>query len=70
MNQSIERLTSAELKVLELIVEHYTNAEIADVLVCSTETIKTHVHHILQKLDARSRRDAARAYLANIPREG
>lgn len=43
-------LTERELEVLELIVEGLTNPEIADKLVISRSTAKTHVHNILQKL--------------------
>ena len=43
-------LTERELEVLELIVEGLTNPEIADRLIISRSTAKTHVHHILQKL--------------------
>lgn len=43
-------LTERELEVLELIVEGLTNPEIADRLIISRSTAKTHVHNILQKL--------------------
>ena len=43
-------LTERELEVLELIVEGLTNPEIADKLIISRSTAKTHVHNILQKL--------------------
>ena len=43
-------LTERELEVLELIVDGLTNPEIADKLIISRSTAKTHVHNILQKL--------------------
>jgi DNA-binding NarL/FixJ family response regulator len=35
-----------------------TTAEIAATLVVSTSTVKTHVHHILEKLEAANRTEA------------
>lgn len=48
-------LTSREVEVLQLIAEGLTNQEIADKLVLSTTTIKTHVSNILSKIGARDR---------------
>ena len=52
-------LTERELEVLALIVEGLTNPEIADRLVISRSTAKTHVHSILQKLCISDRTKAA-----------
>jgi DNA-binding NarL/FixJ family response regulator len=53
-------LTGRQLEVLELLVEGLTNAEIADRLVVSPRTAEHHVAAVLQKLDAGTRREAAR----------
>lgn len=52
------RLSSRELVVLRLIAEGQTNAEIARSLDLATETVKTHVRHVLWKLEARTRAHA------------
>jgi DNA-binding CsgD family transcriptional regulator len=52
-------LTSREAEVLNLIARGYTNREIAEVLVISVKTASVHVSHILAKLDAPNRREAA-----------
>jgi DNA-binding NarL/FixJ family response regulator len=52
-------LTERESEVLELIVERMTNQEIAGKLVLSTETVKTHVRHIMEKLQVSDRTQAA-----------
>jgi DNA-binding NarL/FixJ family response regulator len=52
-------LTAREADVLTLIARGYTNREIAAELVISVKTASVHVSHILQKLDARNRLEAA-----------
>jgi DNA-binding NarL/FixJ family response regulator len=51
-------LTSREWQVLDLLCEHRTTEQIADALVLSPETVRTHVKSILRKLDVRSRQEA------------
>jgi two-component system, NarL family, response regulator LiaR len=51
-------LTPREWEVIELLVARKTTDEIADQLVLSTETVRSHVKNILRKLDARSREEA------------
>ncbi len=52
-------LTERELEVLALMVEGLTNPEIAERLIISRATAKTHVHSILQKLRTNDRTKAA-----------
>jgi DNA-binding NarL/FixJ family response regulator len=51
-------LTPREAEVLALIAEGLTNAEIADRLVVSAATVKTHVNHIFAKANVRDRAQA------------
>jgi DNA-binding NarL/FixJ family response regulator len=51
----VESLTDREVEVLLFIADGSSNAEIADTLFVSEATIKTHVSHILSKLDVRDR---------------
>ncbi len=52
-------LTDRELEVLQLIVDGYSNAEIAEELYITVGTVKTHVRNILNKLSADDRTQAA-----------
>lgn len=52
-------LTEREHEVLKLLVEGLNNTEIAEKLVVSPSTIKSHVSNILGKLDVDSRTEAA-----------
>jgi DNA-binding NarL/FixJ family response regulator len=51
----LEALTDRELEVLALVADGLTNDEIARYLYISPSTAKTHVRHLLTKLDARDR---------------
>ncbi|MGM0445861.1 MAG: response regulator [Bacillota bacterium] len=55
----IEPLTDRELDVLALLGRGLSNQEIADELVVSIKTVKTHVSNILSKLEVGSRTQAA-----------
>ena len=56
---SLAKLTRREIDVLREIASGITNQEIANRLYLSENTVKYHVHSILEKLDLPNRREAA-----------
>ncbi|MBX9693781.1 MAG: response regulator transcription factor [Cyanobacteria bacterium] len=54
-----ESLSSRERDVLELLVKGLTNKEIGEKLYITRDTVKTHIRHIMEKLAAKDRTDAA-----------
>jgi len=53
------RLSPREIEVLSFLVEGLSNREIAERLCLSTETVKTHMRHIMEKLIVADRTQAA-----------
>ena len=53
--KELDELSERELEVFALIAQGLSNSEIAQQLVISETTVKTHVTHILQKLNLRDR---------------
>ena len=56
---NIPSLTEQEIRILTLIAEGLTNADIAEVLTVSPNTVKTHVHNTFVKLGVSDRTQAA-----------
>jgi NarL family two-component system response regulator LiaR len=55
----VDALSEREAEVLRLMVQGLSNQAIADTLIISIPTVKTHVQHILQKLHVSDRTQAA-----------
>jgi DNA-binding NarL/FixJ family response regulator len=59
-DSQVETLTQRELEVLRELAKGMTNREIAERLYISKNTVKYHVHSILEKLDLPNRGEAAK----------
>jgi DNA-binding CsgD family transcriptional regulator/transcriptional regulator with GAF, ATPase, and Fis domain len=59
-------LTTREREVIELVSAGATNQEIANALVISESTVKSHVKHILRKLGAANRAEAVSRHLGMV----
>jgi DNA-binding CsgD family transcriptional regulator/GAF domain-containing protein len=65
-----EHLTRREREVLRLLAAGATNGAIAEALIISEGTVKSHVKRILRRLGARNRVEAASIYLSATERAG
>jgi DNA-binding NarL/FixJ family response regulator len=59
-NGAIEQLTPREVEILRELARGASNQEIADRLYISINTVKNHVHNVLEKLGVDNRREAAK----------
>jgi DNA-binding NarL/FixJ family response regulator len=62
-SKEIENLTDRETEVLSYVAKGYPDKAIAEKLFVSSETVRTHVRNIYQKLHVRSRTQAAVKFL-------
>ncbi len=59
MSSMIEPLSERELEVLRLVTAGMSNREIAEKLIISTGTAKSHIHNLCGKMGVRNRTEAA-----------
>lgn len=57
-NQELKKLTTREREILQMLSQGLRYKEIAEKLFISTETVRTHIHNIYEKLQVNSRTDA------------
>lgn len=57
-NKELEKLSSREKEILDLLSKGYRYKEIADQLFLSTETVRTHIRNIYEKLQVNSKTEA------------
>ncbi|MEW6555557.1 MAG: response regulator transcription factor [Actinomycetota bacterium] len=62
-NRDTFGLSKRELEVLQLLADGYTNKDIAGKLFISTQTVKTHIGHIFEKLGVKDRTEAVASAL-------
>jgi LuxR family maltose regulon positive regulatory protein len=66
-NELVEKLSDREIEVLNLIAKGSTNQEIAQELILSLYTVKSHARNIYSKLGVKNRTEAvARARMLGL----
>lgn len=63
----LEQLTPRELEILRELSKGYRYKEIADRLKIGIETVRTHIHHIYEKLHVESRTEAVVKFMQHQP---
>ena len=56
---AVVELTAREREILQAVADGATNREIAETLWISPHTVRTHLQHVFEKLDVRTRTEAA-----------
>ena len=70
MNRPTRKPTKAEQKVLDLLLEGYTQQEIADALGIQLVTVKKHVSKLLEKYRYKSTIQLVVSYYKNLLNKG
>jgi len=65
----LEKLSSREMEILKELSKGYRYKEIADHLKISIETVRSHVHHIYEKLHVESRTEAVVKFMQSQTRQ-
>ena len=59
LSRTLDALTSREREVLDALADGHTNAQIAEKLWISRHTVRSHIEHIFEKLNVKTRTEAA-----------